>query len=162
MARLFQAGLVGSILQLAAVGLATCLVIWLKWHGSVASSELGAELLAKAGDLLAVLPWVYLVIASGAAMTASRFIDLTALRIRHASRLMHPIEPDRASRTLLTQLAITAVAFAVMTVRPPPDLLVQAFESLGHPHAASLAWSAIMSIGAASFGANAHATTRSF
>src|SRR5689334_76163 len=126
-----------------------------------ASLEVSAEDEAQAATSFRILPWVYLVIASRAAMTANRFIDLTAARIRHASRLMNPTEPDQAARTLLLQLSIGAVACAVMTVGLPPDLVARAFQALGHPQTASLAWSAIMSIGAAAFGANAHATARS-
>ena len=123
------------------------------------SLEVSAEYDARAAASFRILPWTYLVIASGVSMTANRFIDLTALRIGHASRLMNPTEPDQGARTLLVQLSFVAVACAVMTVRLPPDLFARAF--LGHPHTASLAWSAIMSIGAAAFSANAHATVRS-
>ena len=160
MARLFHAGLVASILQLVGIGVATPLVIWLGRHGLTVSLEVSAEYDAQAGSF-SILPWVYLLIASGVAITANRFIDLTALRIRHASRLMNPTEPDQGARTLLVQLSVVAVACAVMTVHLPPDLFARAFHALGHPHTASLAWSAIMSIGAAAFGANAHATVRS-
>jgi hypothetical protein len=161
MARLFHAGLVASILQLVGIGVATPLVIWLGRHGLSMSLEVSAEHDAQAAASFRILPWVYLVIASGVAMTANRFIDLTALRIGHASRLMNPTEPDQGARTLLVQLSIVAVACAVMTVCLPPDLFARAFHALGHPHTASLAWSAIMSVGAAAFGANAHATVRS-
>lgn len=158
MARLFQAGLVASILQLVGIAVVTPLVIWLGRHGLTMSLEVSAEYDARAASFR-ILPWAYLVIASGVAMTANRFIDLTALRIGHASRLMNPTEPDQGARTLLVQLSFVAVACAVMTVRLPPDLSARAF--LGHPHTASLAWSAIISVGAAAFGANAHATVRS-
>ena len=159
MARLFHAGLVASILQLVGIGVATPLVIWLVRHGSTMSLEVSTEYDAQAAA--SFLPWVYLVIASGVAMTANRFTELTALRVRHASRLMNPTEPDQAARILLLQLSLVAVACAVMTVHLPPDLLARAFHALGHPHTASLVWSATMSIGAAAFGANAHATARS-
>jgi hypothetical protein len=159
MARLFHAGLVATLLQLVGIGVATPLVHWLGGHGSTMSLEVSEDYDAQAAA--SFLPWVYLVIAFGVAMTANRFIELTALRVSHASRLMNPIDPDQAARTLLLQLSLVAVAFAVMTVRLPPDLLARAFHALGYPRAASLAWSAIMSIGAAAFGANAHATARS-
>ena len=160
MARLFHAGLVASILQLVGIGIATPRVIWLGGHGLTVSLEVGAEYDTQAAASFRILPWIYLVLASGAAMTANRFIDLTAVRISHASRLMNPTKPDQAAETLLPQLSVVAVSCAVMTVFPP-DLLAPAFHALGHPHTASLAWSAIMSIGAAAFGANAHATARS-
>jgi hypothetical protein len=99
----------------------------------------------------------YLVIASGVAMTATRLIDLTALRIDHASCLMNLHEPDQAARMLLLQLSDVAAACAVMTVRLPPDWLAHAF----HTPVGSLAWSTIMSIGTAACGANARATARS-
>ena len=156
-----SAGLVAAVLQLAGIGIATPVVIWLGGDGCLSRSfEIGAGYDAQAAASFRILPWVYLVTASGVAMTASRFVDLTALRIRHASRLMSPREPDRAARTLLLQLSVVAVACAVMTVRLPPDWLTHAFHALGHPYVGSLAWSAIMSIAAAACGANAYATAK--
>jgi hypothetical protein len=141
------------------IGVATPLVIWLGRHELTMSWEISAEYDTQAAASL-ILPWVYLVIATGVVMTANRFIDLTAVRISHASRLMNPVEPNQAARTLLLQLSLVAAACAVMTVFPP-DLFARAFHALGYPHTASVAWSAIMSIAAAAFGANAHATLKS-
>ena len=77
MARLFHAGLDASVLQLAAICVATPLVIWLGQHGLSGSFQIGAEYDPQAAASFRILPWVYLVIASGVAIHANVCVSNT-------------------------------------------------------------------------------------
>ena len=74
------------------------------------------------------LQFAYLFTAIGLALSNDRFIELTAARIRRASRLMNAVKPEEVSKRLGVQLAITAIIFAVITVRAPPG-----FPARGRP-----------------------------
>jgi len=86
-----------------------------------------------------------------------RFVDLTAARIRRASRLMNPSDPDRSANTLMISLWFTAMGFGAVTLGSPPSFLTEQGWHLGYFDAAPIIWSGMMSIGVASFGANAQA-----
>jgi hypothetical protein len=164
MLRLFQAGLVAAPIQFIAVGLETLVAVLSAQHGLIAPALLAVSPDSdfQSDAIFPLLIWVYLLTALGLALTCDRFIFLTAARIRHASRLMRPTEPDHAAKTLLVLLWLTAIGFAVMALRSPPYPLLEAARYIGCTCAASIAWSGLMSIGAASFGANAQAASRSF
>jgi hypothetical protein len=87
----------------------------------------------------------------------TRFVDLTADRIRRASRLMNRSDPDRAANTLMVSLWFAAMGFGAVTLSSPPSFLMEQGWHLGNFDAAPIIWSGMMSIGAASFGANAQA-----
>lgn len=112
-------------------------------------------------SLSQLLIWTYLLFAAGFALTSDRSIDLTAKRIRHASRLMRFVPPGYASRTLVAQLGIAAVAFAVFALRMPPEPLMEGSRYFGWAGAVAIGWAGIMSIGVACFGASAHAALKS-
>jgi hypothetical protein len=164
MLRLFQAGLVAALIQFIAVGLETLVALLSARHGLIAPAllDVSPDPDFQSDAIFPFLIWVYLLTALGVALTSDRFIVLTAARIRHASRLMRPTEPDHAAKTLLVLLWLTAIGFAVMALRSPPYPLLEAARSIGCTCAASIAWSGLMSIGAASFGANTQAASRSF
>jgi hypothetical protein len=103
------------------------------------------------------LQLIYLLTAFGVALTRHRFVDLTADRIRRASRLMNRSDPDRAANTLMVSLWFAAMGFGAVTLNSPPSFLTEQGWHLGNFDAAPIIWSGMMSIGVASFGANAQA-----
>ena len=159
MLRLFQAGIFAACIQCIAAGTVTLVMLLAAQHNLIvpASSDIGVDAESEMDSLLPLLRWMYLLIALGVALTSDRFVDFTAARIRLASRLMRPTEPDDATKSLLTQLTLASIGFAVLALRPPPDLLIVAARYLGCDCVASVTWSGVMSVAAAAFGANAHA-----
>lgn len=162
--RLFLAGLVAACAQLMAVALAMFLVFLAAHAGLIARTlaQICPNIAASPSSVSPLLTWVFLLTAVGIALTSGRFVDFTAAHIRRASRLMRPIEPDHATKALLVQLWLTAVGFAILTLRPPPDVWIEVAHNFGGACAASIVWSGLMSIGVASFGANAHAARNAF
>jgi hypothetical protein len=158
--RLFQAGLVAACAQLMAIALATLLVFLAARFGLIAPTLVCPKVEVLPSSVSPLLTWIYLLMAIGIALTSGRFVDFTAAHIRRASRLMRPVEPDHATKALLVQLWLTAIGFAILTLRPPPHLWIEAGHYFGGACAASIAWSGVMSIGLACFGANAHAARR--
>ena len=62
--------------------------------------------------------------------------------------------------SLLVCLLMAAIGFAALTLRSPLVFLTEFGWHFGASDAAPIIWSAIMSVGVASFGANAHATAQ--
>jgi len=108
-------------------------------------------------SVVSLLPLIYVVLAAAVALTEHRYVTLTSTRIRHASRLMSPSEPDRTAGTLAICLFFASIGCASLALQPPPAILVSMNWHLG-PHAvAPILWSALISVCVAGFGANAHA-----
>lgn len=145
---LFQAGFVAACMQLMAIALET--IVFFLAGGRDCPSE----------PTFSFLTWCYLLTALGIALTSNRFVTTTAARIRRASRLLDPKQPYLATETWLSYLCIASLGFGVIAFHSPPNFLVVACDFLGFACGASIAWSGMMSIGAASFGANARATKR--
>ena len=74
----------------------------------------------------------------------------------------YPPAPDRACKALFVQLWTTSAGLAVLALRPPPGLLIEAADTWGWGAAVLLKWPGVMSVGVAAFGANAHAAGRAF
>jgi hypothetical protein len=102
---------------------------------------------------------IYVVFAAGVALTKHRYVTLTTTRIRYASHLMSPSEPDRLAGTLAICLFLASLGCASFALQPPPDILVAMNWHLGPYAVAPILWSALASVCVASFGANAHAAT---
>lgn len=164
MIRLCLAGLVAACAQLMAVALATLLVFLTARSGLIAPTlaEVCPNVIAFPFSVSPLLTWIYLLTAIGIALTSGRFVDFTAAHIRHASRLMRPAEPEHATKVLLVQLWLAAIGFAILMLRPPPHVWIEAGRNFGADCVASIAWSGVMSIGFACFGANAHAARKAF
>jgi hypothetical protein len=92
-----------------------------------------------------------------AILLATLLVFSYAHRIRRASRLMNPSDPDRAANTLMISLRFAAMGFAAVSLGPPPSFLTEHGWHLSYFDAAPIIWSGMMSIGVASFGANAQA-----
>ena len=162
--RLFQAGLVAACAQLMAVALATLLVFLAGRSGLIAPTlaEICPDAESSPTSVSPPLTWIYLLTAIGIALTSGRFVDFTAAHIRRASRLMRPAEPDHATKSLLVQLWLAAIGFAILTLRPPPHVWIETGRYWGLGCTASIIWPGAMSIGLACFGANAHAARKAF
>lgn len=130
---LFQAGLAAAFIQFIAAGTVPFAVFLTVQQELIvlAPPNIDGDVESKMDSLLPLLRWIYLLIALGVALTGDRFIDFTAARIRLASRLMRPIEPDHATKSLLTQVTLASVGMAILALRPPPDLLIAAARYLG-------------------------------
>jgi len=153
--RLFDAAAIAALMQGIAALLATLLVL------AYARHKIG-NLRVPVDDptiqsLIPLLQLSYLLTAAGVAATRHRFIDSTAARIRRASRLRNPSDPDRAANTLTIALWFTAMGLAALSLGSPPSFLTARGWHLGYVDAAPILWSGMLSIGVASFGANAQA-----
>jgi len=155
MLRLFQAGIIAALMQRIAILLAT-LLVFSHGHHRIENLKVPADD-PTVLSLIPLLQLIYLLTAFGVALTRHRFVDLTADRIRRASRLMNRSDPDRAANTLMVSLWFAAMGFGAVTLNSPPSFLTEQGWHLGNFDAAPIIWSGMMSIGVASFGANAQA-----
>jgi len=163
MLRFLRAGLVAASRQIVAVLVITFLASLLTSHnftgqGAPATSS-GAE--SYRISVSQLLTWTYLLFAVGFVLTHDRSIDLTAKRIRHASRLVRNVPQGYASRILVTQFSIATVALAIFALRAPPQLLVEGSRYFGCADGAAIGWAGVMSVGVACFGASAHSALKS-
>jgi TRAP-type C4-dicarboxylate transport system permease small subunit len=110
MLRLFRAGAVAACLQCVLILLITPLVLAGWRYGMNVQRFPDADPMDT--TMAASLEWSYLVIATGAALTTHRSIDITARNIRRASRLMRPSEPDEAAHRLLVMCWFAAFGCA--------------------------------------------------
>jgi hypothetical protein len=110
-----------------------------------------------ASSVIALLPLVYVVIATGIALTKHRYVTLTSTRIRHASRLMSSSEPNRAAGTIAICLFFASLGCASVGLQSPPVFLTAMNWRFGAYSAAPMLWSALISVAVAGFGAISHA-----
>ncbi|WP_454628082.1 hypothetical protein [Bradyrhizobium cenepequi] len=122
----------------------------------------GASDPGRAFSVVSLLQLIYVVLASGLALTKHRYVTSTSVRIRQASRLLSPSEPERAAGTLAICLLVASVGCASFAFRPPPDILATLNWHLGVYTAGPILWSALMSVGTAGFGSNAHAAVDAY
>jgi hypothetical protein len=161
MLRLFQAGFFAACIQCMAAGLATFVILLTARHVPIVlvPPDVGADTESEFDALLPILQGIYLAMALVIALTNNPVVYFTAERIRLASYLMRPTEPDYATKSLLTQLTLASIGFAILALRPPPAPLLEAV-SPECAWAASVTWSGLMSVAVAGFGANAQAAKR--
>ncbi|MCA1458007.1 hypothetical protein I6F35_33270 [Bradyrhizobium sp. BRP22] len=112
--------------------------------------------------VVASLRLIYLLLAVGVALTKHRYVALTSARIRHASRLTSPSEPERTAGTLAICLLVAAFGCASFALQPPPDALTAMNWHLGAHEAGPIVWPALMSLGVAGFGSSAHAVVDAY
>lgn len=161
MLKLLQAGLVAAGRQLAAVVIVTLLTSRLASHDLIirdaSTISCGTETI---GISTSILISMYLLVAAGLALTKDKSVELTAAWIVHGCSLMRLAKPKDALTTLVFQLGISAIAFAIFALRTPPEPLIDAATYFGCASAASIIWAATMSVGVASFGASTHAALK--
>ena len=162
MLRLIQAGLIAGCLQAIVVAVVTVTFVLYFGSGFLRPLPMSDVIQTdqKLTSIAPLLTWIYLLTALGVALTGNRFVEATAFYLRLASRRTFSTDPGRASMTILVQLWIAAVGFAVLALRPPPAALVEVVSALGCTAAASIAWPGLLSIGSAAFGANAYAAAK--
>lgn len=157
--RLFQAGLIAGCVQTAIVFATTPLVILFAQYRD---DDTGASGRDPNLSVVSLLPLIYVMLAAGVAMTKHRYLTWTSTRIRRASRLISPTQPDRTTGTLAICFFYASIGCASFALQPPPAILVAMNWHLGPHAAAPLLWSALMSVCVASFGANAHAAVDAY
>lgn len=106
---------------------------------------------------ISLLRLTYVLLAAGVALTKHRYVMLTSRRIRHASRQMSSSEPELAASTLAICLTFASIGCAAVGLHSPPAILLSVDWHLGASAAVPIAWSGLMSLGVAGFGANAYA-----
>ena len=155
MLQLLQAGLLAGFVQAVIISISTPAILLVTHWDSPPLPIFESETMTRPSFLF--LKWFYVLTAIGLALTRNRITDITAIRLKAASRRFRSQLPFYPIKALIAQLAIASVGFAFLAFHSPPTLLTELAEILGCRDAASLIWPALMSIGTAVFGANAHA-----
>lgn len=157
MLRFLRAGLVaGSLQALIVSGVTVAIVAWLGINHFTQNEVAGATGASVVGASIE-LAWVDVMIALCIAFLRTRSVRLTAASLRIGFRKIKPTDPEDAANTLLVPLFLTAAGCALLAVREPPRSLLGIGLLLGNAGYGLVAWPAIMSVGVAAFGANAHA-----
>jgi hypothetical protein len=160
---LLLAGLVAAGRQLVAIGVLALIVRLLlrlqfpDLAAATTSHGIGTSLPDAVTSLLA---WMYVFTAAGCALTSDRFLLGTAERMRTAARLMSPTNPTLATKIVFAQCSIGAAALAVSCLTSTPPLIDEFGRFIGSAWLGQLVWPALSSVGAATFGALAHAAYR--
>jgi len=153
---LFQAGIVGAKRQLLAIIVVTLTL------GLLSKLGLTDPLVAPSSsgrlEVTPALTWTYLLLAAAMAILPKVVVDRTAARMRLIARHYSPSNPRKFSDELRAMLWLAAISDGVLTVVPPPAILLIISGSILSPAAGALGWAAVMSVGAAYFGANAMAS----
>jgi hypothetical protein len=104
---LLKAGFVAATRQLAGVAIITSSVILLASHGLIfqGASVVDGNPEGLWRSISPFLVWAYLLIGTGVALSSGRSIDITATRIRSASRLVRFATPQRTLKPLSFNLA---------------------------------------------------------
>jgi hypothetical protein len=152
--RLFQAGLIAGCIQTAIVLVITPLMILFAQYRDDDPSAPSRD---TASSVITLLPLIYVMFAAGVALTKHRYLTLTTMRIRHASRLMSSSESGQTADTLAACFLCMFIGCTSFALQPAPAILASMHWHLGPHAAAPILWSALWSVCVAGFGANAHA-----
>lgn len=102
---------------------------------------------------------IYLIVSLGVALTENRFLDSTAMQIRHTSHSKPFVRPNLVMAIMLIQFCLGATGFAMLALHTP-EFLVDLAQQYGWGGIFLVIWPGTMSIAVAGFGANAHAALR--
>ena len=160
MLQFIKVGIFAGVLQLIIVTLVSCLVSVSSPRALVVPATDATTPASELLNLYPLLKWLFLVLAVGIILTETKYMAFATIRIRNASRLMRPTVPDHAANTLLVLLALPTVGLATLTLRQPPDFVLALSSYFGDSGRIWIIWSALMSVGAAFFGAISHAAWR--
>ena len=122
MRQLFAAGIFAGLVQaLMVLGLSVAAIRHLGIDQFL-PVETDAETGARGVSHATLVAWSDILIAVCLSMIRTRQVDLTARRLKDGFRRLSPRDPDRAASSLLVQLSLTSIGFAVLAIRPPPGL----------------------------------------
>jgi hypothetical protein len=155
MLRLFQAGVIAALMQGVAILLATLLVFSYAHH-RIENLQMPTDD-PTVLSLVPLLQLIYLLTAVGATATRHRFVDLTAERIRRASRLKDGGGPRLTAANPMAANHSEIIKVFAARSGSAGFILTEHGWHLAYFDAAPIIWSGMMSIGVASFGANAQA-----
>ena len=150
------------LLQLIALALATPLVFAIMRRGSIDPlfTSFAPNFTAQPVETQSsIITGTYLIVSLGVVLTENRFLDSTAMQIRHVSHLKPFSRPNLVMALLLTQFCLGVAGFAMLALHTPPFLVDLAHQE-GWGVIALIVWPGAMSIGVTFLGANAHATLR--
>jgi hypothetical protein len=155
--RLLQASFIAAGLQVVLVVAITSVVILLAEYRENEFSLHAPDLPFSAVSFLQL---TYLAFAAGVALTKNRYVALTTARIRLGSRLMSASEPGRAAGTIAICFGFASVGCAAYVLQTPAEFTATLDWHIGPQiTGAPVLWSALMSVGVASFGSIAHAAS---
>jgi ABC-type Na+ efflux pump permease subunit len=155
MSQLLHAGIIAGRRQLAALVALTLILLVITPQDHIAQNS-SASNKTEVLSATQLLPWAALLVALGLALTSNRSIDITASRIQRRSRMLR--SPQHILMSLVAQFGLAAILFAIFVLQAPPNVIISVGYYFGFPaEAVSIVWTAVMSIGVASFGASAHA-----
>jgi hypothetical protein len=106
-----------------------------------------------------ILTGTYLILSLGTALTENRFTDFTAMNIRQLSHSKKYSYPNLVMVFLLILLWLCAAVLAAIALQTP-KLLATLGLNYRWGDIFSVVWPGTMSVGAACFAANAHATMK--
>lgn len=158
MLRLFDSGAVAARAQILAV-LVIAMVL-------IASTRSGDTVLAAAAPRANgvtepdLLKWIFLAVSALVAISFGQSLSRTASHLARATRLLTRGRAKRLQMALLMNLRLATAALAVLTITPPPDLLLRALAPLIDADVTAIVWAGGMSVGVAYFGAAASAARR--
>jgi hypothetical protein len=161
MSQLLHAGIIAGRRQLAALAALTLILLVITPLEHIDQYSLTGnkkEILPLSA--MPVFTWAALLVALGLALTSSRSIDVTASRIHRASRFIRLGPPQSILMTLVAQFGLAAILFAVFALQRPPNAIISVSHYFGSPGTLSIIWTAVMSVGVASFGAATHAAVK--
>lgn len=154
MLRLLESGVVAARAQLVLV-LLIGIVLSLVQTGD---GQIGST--ARTVGDPAVLKWVFLGLAAIAALGFRRSLSRTARRLAAETQRISRGRAKRVRIDLLLTLRVATAAMVILTITPPPALLVDALGALLDVRLIGWIWSATASIAVAYFGAGAAAARR--
>lgn len=159
----FQFGYVAAGFQLAAVILATPVVLTLMRPGSLAflSTVFGSDANAPPMETQSsILTGAYLILSMGVVLTENRLLDSAAMHIRRISHIKDFPRPNLAMALLLFLSCLGVTGFLTLALQAPPKVLVDLGRYFGWGVRPPIIWPGTMSIGVAWCGGNAHAALR--
>lgn len=160
MSQVFKLGIIATGLQLVIVTLVMCFVFIPSLRELAISVTKPWTSDAELITLVPPLKWLFFFVATGIALTDTRFAEIAARKIRRDSRLIKPADPDGAAENLLALSGFSTLGFAIFTLGQAPDVITTLGRWFGNSADALIIWSGFMSMGVANFGAIAYAAWR--
>jgi hypothetical protein len=126
MFRRFPVGFVAAFLQLLALALATPLVLAIMRHGSTVpllTNFLPNFTAPSVETQSSIVTGTYLIVSLGVSLTENRFLDSTAMQIRHLSHVKPFSRPYLVMALLLIQFCLGVAEFAILALHKPQFLV---------------------------------------